>query len=58
MSDRRTVTFYQADVFTDTVFGGNPVACSAALATLDVIRDEGLLENAAKQGRKSGCTFR
>ncbi|HLF07356.1 MAG TPA: aminotransferase class III-fold pyridoxal phosphate-dependent enzyme, partial [Thermoplasmata archaeon] len=32
-------------------FGGNPVACSAALATLDVIRDEKLLENAAKQGR-------
>jgi 4-aminobutyrate aminotransferase len=32
-------------------FGGNPVACSAALATLDVIRDEKLLENATKQGR-------
>lgn len=26
MSGRRTVKFYQADVFTDFVFGGNPVA--------------------------------
>ena len=27
-----------------TTFGGNPVACAAACATIDVIRDEGLLE--------------
>jgi 4-aminobutyrate aminotransferase-like enzyme len=27
-------------------FGGNPVCCAAALAVLDVIRDEGLQENA------------
>jgi 4-aminobutyrate aminotransferase len=33
-----------------TTYGGNPVACAAALATLDVIREEGLLENARKQG--------
>ena len=26
MSDRRTLTFYQADVFTGQPFGGNPVA--------------------------------
>jgi len=26
MSDRQTITFYQADVFTDRAFGGNPVA--------------------------------
>ena len=26
MSGRRAVKFYQADVFTSTVFGGNPVA--------------------------------
>ncbi len=30
-------------------FGGNPVACAAAIATLDLIRD-GLLENAARVG--------
>ncbi len=33
-----------------TTFGGNPVSCAAALATLDVIRDENLLENARAQG--------
>jgi len=31
-------------------FGGNAVACAAAIATLDVVRDEGLVENAATQG--------
>jgi 4-aminobutyrate aminotransferase len=33
-----------------TTYGGNPIACAAALATLDVIREEGLLENGRKQG--------
>lgn len=33
-------------------YGGNAVACAAALATLDVIRDEGLVDNAAEQGRR------
>jgi 4-aminobutyrate aminotransferase len=33
-----------------TTFGGNPISCAAALATLEVIRDEGLLENARLQG--------
>ena len=33
-----------------STFGGNPVACAAALAVLAVIGDEGLLENAAKVG--------
>jgi len=33
-----------------TTFGGNPVACAAALATLDVICEEDLLENARRQG--------
>ncbi len=31
-------------------YGGNAVACAAALATLEVIRDEGLVQNAAEQG--------
>ncbi len=31
-------------------FGGNPVCCAAALAVLDVIRDEGLQENARRVG--------
>jgi len=33
-----------------TTFGGNPISCAAALATLEVIRDESLLENARVQG--------
>jgi 4-aminobutyrate aminotransferase len=33
-------------------YGGNAVACAAALATLDVIQSEGLVENAATQGAR------
>lgn len=33
-------------------FGGNVVACAAALATLDVIEDEGLVANARERGRQ------
>ena len=33
-----------------STFGGNPVACAAALAVLNVIEDEGLVANAAKVG--------
>ncbi len=35
-----------------TTFGGNPVACAAALAVLDVIREENLLENCRKMGAR------
>jgi hypothetical protein len=31
-------------------YGGNAVACAAALATLDVIQEEGLVENARVRG--------
>jgi len=33
-----------------TTFGGNPVACRAALAVIDVIESENLLKNAEEQG--------
>jgi 4-aminobutyrate aminotransferase-like enzyme len=33
-----------------STFGGNPVACAAALAVLAVIEDEGLTQNAAEVG--------
>ncbi|MGH2416721.1 MAG: aminotransferase class III-fold pyridoxal phosphate-dependent enzyme, partial [Candidatus Limnocylindria bacterium] len=33
-----------------STFGGNPVACAAALAVLDVIEEEGLIANAASVG--------
>ena len=31
-------------------FGGNPVSCAAALATLEVLVDDGAIENASKMG--------
>ncbi len=36
-----------------TTFGGNPLSCAAALATLAVIREEGLVENAKRQGERA-----
>lgn len=33
-----------------TTFGGNHVACAAALAVLEVIEEEGLIENAKQTG--------
>jgi 4-aminobutyrate aminotransferase len=41
-----------------TTFGGNPVACAAALATLDVIVEEGLVENAAARGTQLQSALR
>ncbi len=35
-----------------STFAGNPVCAAAALATLDVIEEEGLLDNAARMGQR------
>jgi 4-aminobutyrate aminotransferase len=35
-----------------STFGGNPVTATAALATIEVIEEEGLLANAAAMGRE------
>jgi acetylornithine aminotransferase len=35
-----------------STFGGNPIACAAALAVLDVIQSEGLLERAKQLGER------
>ena len=35
-----------------TTFGGNPVACAAALAVLDTIAADGLLDHVKRQGEK------
>jgi 4-aminobutyrate aminotransferase len=35
-----------------TTFGGNPVSCAAATATIRVIEEEGLVENAARMGKR------
>jgi 4-aminobutyrate aminotransferase len=34
-----------------STFGGNPVSCAAALATLDVLEEEGCYERARRLGR-------
>ena len=43
-----------ADVFKPgnhgSTFGGNPLACTAGLTTLQVIEDDGLIDNAARTG--------
>ena len=45
---RKSVMTWQAGSHGNT-YGGNPLACAAALATLDVLEEEGI-ENAAVQG--------
>jgi 4-aminobutyrate aminotransferase len=39
-------------------FNGNVVACAAGCATIDAIRDEGMLENATRQGEKMRAFLR
>jgi 4-aminobutyrate aminotransferase len=39
-------------------YGGNPVSCAAALATLRVIEDEGLVDRAAAMGARLGRGLR
>jgi acetylornithine aminotransferase len=34
-----------------STFGGNPLACTAVVATIDAIREEGLLDNAVRVGK-------
>ncbi len=44
-----------ADAFqklTISTFGGNPISCAAALATIDVIENENLAQNAEVMGRR------
>ncbi|KAK5985250.1 hypothetical protein GCK32_000677 [Trichostrongylus colubriformis] len=41
-----------------STYGGNPVACRAAIEALKVIDDEGLVENSAKMGDLFLCKLR
>ncbi len=41
-----------------TTYGGNPLACAAGLAVLDIIRDENLLENCRTMGARLLHGFR
>jgi 4-aminobutyrate aminotransferase len=36
-----------------TTFGGNPVSCAAAIATIEVMQKEGLLDNAFRAGQQA-----
>jgi acetylornithine/N-succinyldiaminopimelate aminotransferase len=40
-----------------STFGGNPFACSAAVAVLEIIESEGLLQNALSVGEYLGTCF-
>ena len=42
----------KAPMLHSSTFGGNPLACAAALAALDVLRDDGLIENARVRGEQ------
>lgn len=41
-----------------STYGGNPVCCAAAQATLDVIEEEGLMENATRVGARLTANLR
>jgi 4-aminobutyrate aminotransferase-like enzyme len=41
-----------------STYGGNPVACAAALAVLDIFEEEKLLDRAGVIGRKVGDSWR
>lgn len=41
-----------------STFGGNPLACAAAIATLDVVEEEGLMENATTLGNYTMARLR
>lgn len=51
LTNRKLADVFQPGKHAST-FGGTPLACAAALATLQVIKDEGLLQNAMLMGQR------
>jgi 4-aminobutyrate aminotransferase-like enzyme len=49
---------FAADTEFFSTFGGNPVACAAAMAVLDVVEDEELVANAASIGEEIRAAVR
>lgn len=50
---QRTWTIWEENpLIHSTTFGGNPLACTAALAALEVTEDENLVERSLQQGEK------
>ena len=43
--------FYQVDVFTNHIFGGNPLAMAAGNAVLDIIFEKDFLKNVKEKGK-------
>jgi len=46
------IDFRTLDIFTDRIFGGNPLACAASLATIEVMERDGLAERAREKGAR------
>ena len=44
------------EFFHGYTYSGHPLACAAALGTLDIYKDEGLFERAAPSWRRTGRT--
>ncbi len=51
VADPNTLALFGRTARYFNTFGGNPVCCAAALAVLDVIRDESLQENSQRVGK-------
>jgi len=57
MADEEIMSLWEPGSHAST-FGGNPVCCAAALATIEVIEKEYLLDNAEKHGFELGRELR
>ncbi|MXG89032.1 aspartate aminotransferase family protein [Nocardioides flavescens] len=51
ISDRIAATFDHRPYPGGLTYSGHPLACAAAVATIETMRDEGIVENAARLGR-------
>jgi 4-aminobutyrate aminotransferase len=57
MADKDIMSLWEPGSHAST-FGGNPVCCAAALATIEVIEREDLMDNAEKRGFELGDLLR
>ena len=50
LSDEVTNAIYDKNLYCGLTYSGHPVACAAAIATINAYKDEKIIENAKKQG--------
>lgn len=50
LSDKVTDAIYDKNLYCGLTYSGHPLACAAAIATINAYRDEKIIENAKKQG--------